>query len=163
MAGQDFTTNPCRRNIFDVFPVDKADTDMKNVREAMRSARDQWKFGHIVARDGTQLTLTEAELNAMERLLLDPVERLKAEQFVHQTHLFANDADIVRCVQQLEDKDDPIQDVLTDLQGALLAMVRHAIPPLQPPLMEDDLPWPPEPGPCDVMFEPLESAILRER
>jgi hypothetical protein len=163
MVGHDFTINPCRHNIFDVFPIDKSDTNMKNVREAIRNARDQWKFGRIVARDGTEITLTEAELNAMESILLDPVERLKAEQFVHQEHRFSQDAEIVQSMHQLEKTQDPMQNVLADIRMALLVVVSRFLPVLEPPPLPDDLPWPVAPGPCEMAFESLETAILRDR
>jgi hypothetical protein len=119
-----------------------------------------------MARDGSPLTLSEAELNAMESVLLDPVERLKAEQFVHQAHPFSKDAEIgegVKRLQHLEAHGDPMADVLIDMRTALLAVVSRFLPVPEPPVLADDLPWPAVPEPGEVILESLEAAILRDR
>lgn len=162
MAADDFSFNPCRQNIFDVFPIDKSETDLKAINEKRRSAREQWQYSQLVARDGSKLTLSEAELNAFERLLLDPVERLKAEQFVHQAHSFSQDEELAACLQQLENQADLLPDLLADLQAEILAGLSRFLPPLAPPRMPDDLPWPAPPGPFALALEPLEALVLRD-
>jgi len=162
MVADDFSFNPCRRNIFDVFPIDKSQTDLKAINEKRRNAREQWQYGQLVARDGAKLTLSEAELNAFESLLLDPVERLKAEQFVHQAHRFSQDEELAACLQQLKNQTDLLPELLADLQAAILARLSRFLPPLAPPRLPDDLPWPAPPEPLDLLLEPLEAVILRD-
>lgn len=161
----DFTHNPCRRGIFDIFALDRAETDLRAVRAAVQGARDRLQYGRIVARDGSELELTEADLNAAEKVLLDPVERLKAEQLVHQAHRFSEDAELRALVGRLaEDAVDPLPGLVAEIEpAALLAAARGLLPPLAPPPLADDLPWPPPPEPLELHREPLERAILRDR
>src|SRR6476660_9069107 len=104
---EDFTQNPCRHHLFEVFALDKSETDLRALRTAVQAARDRLRFGRLLARDGSQLQLKEADLNALEKQLLNPVECLKAEQLVHQAHPFARDGALALCLDRLaaEDKD----------------------------------------------------------
>jgi len=156
--------NPCRHNIFDVFLIDKSEMDIGIIREKIRAARDRLDSGNLRARDGRELTLSEAEVNPMEAILLDPLGRLQAEQFVHQAHLFSQDEELVRVMAQLDrQKNDPVEQLLGPLEKALLRSLTRALPPLKQRRLEDDLPWPDEPGSCAVQREPPEAAILRDR
>lgn len=156
--------NPCHGNVFDVFLIDKSETDVRVIREELRNARDRLEFDKFRTRDGRRLTLSEAELNRMEAILLDPLQRLQAEQFVHQAHLFSEDEELARCLTELTlEEEDPIDDLLSTLEQALLRMIVGALPPPEPCPIEDDLPWPNEPGSCPPQLETLEEAILRDR
>lgn len=163
MAASAFDTNPCRRSIFDVFTVEKAETDMRVIFEAIRAARGNREYGRIVARDGSEINITEAELNAMESVLLDPVERLKAEQFVYQSYHFSKDAELSECAQSLVTTEDPMYAILGKIQAASLSVVTRLVPPLEPAPFADDLAWPEAPGPFRLELEPLAQLILRDR
>jgi CelD/BcsL family acetyltransferase involved in cellulose biosynthesis len=160
----DLKKNPCRRNIFDVFPIDRSETGLKTIREASQKARDQLKFGKIVARDGTELSLTEADLNEMDKILFDPVARLKAEQFVHQAHLFSQDEELADLMRQLAaESRDPMPGLLAEIQaGSLLALVRQVLPEPTPERLEDDLPQV-DVEPLEIQLEAWKDAILRDR
>jgi hypothetical protein len=164
MGKIDSKKNPCRRNIFDVFKIDKSETDIKTIRGASQKSRDQLKFGKIVARDGTELSLTEADLNEMDKILFDPVARLQAEQFVHQAHLFSQDEELGGLMRQLETEGhDPLPDLLAEVQaGALLALARQVLPEPAPPALADDLPQV-ELDPLELHLEPWKDVILRDR
>jgi hypothetical protein len=162
---EDFSKNPCRHHLFEVFALDKSETDLRAVRAATQAARDRLHFGRIVARDGTEIQISESELNALEKELLTPVERLKVEQLVHQAHAFSRDPELARCIERLAGEDvDALPELLAEVQGqALLAVVRTTMPLLTPPPLADDLPWPPEPEGRAPRRETLEEAVLRDR
>jgi hypothetical protein len=162
MGASAFGTNPCRRSIFDVFAVEKTETDMRVIFEAIRAARGNRGYGRIIARDGSEINLTEAELNAMESVLLDPVKRLKAEQFVYQSHYFSKDAELSECAQSLVTTEDPMQDILSKIQAASLSVVTRLVPPLEPAQLANDLAWPEAPGAFRLELEPLGQSILRD-
>lgn len=154
--------NPCQRNLFDVYPLDKSEADIKAIRTAAQKVRDQLKFGKIVARDGTELSLTEADLNEMDKILFDPVARLKAEQFVHEAHSFSQDEELAVLMQQLEETRDPLPGLLDDIQsGALVTLARQVLPEPVPPPLADNLP-PVELEPLELQLELLREAILRD-
>jgi hypothetical protein len=160
---EDFSRNPCRHHLFEVFALDKSETDLRIIRAATQAARDRLGFGRLVARDGTALELTEAELNALEKKLLTPLERLQAEQLVHQAHAFSSDRELARCLGRLAEEDrDPMPGLVADLQAQALRVLLKTTPPLPPPSsLSDDLPWPPEPEACELRRESLLDAILR--
>jgi hypothetical protein len=162
MGKIDLSRHPCRRSIFDVFEIDKSETDIKVIRAASQKAREQLKFAKIVARDGTELSLTEADLNEMDKILLDPVARLKAEQFVHQAHSFSQDEKLAALMRQLEEVCDPLPGLLAEIQaGALASLARKVLPQSVPPPLEDDLP-PVVIEPLELQLESLRDSILRE-
>ncbi len=164
MGKIDISKNPCRRNIFDVYPIDKLETDIRAIRAASQQARDQLKFGKIVARDGSELSLSEADLNEMDEILFDPVARLKAEQFVHQPHLLSRDEELAGLLRQLETETcDPLPNLLIEVQvGSLLTFVRQVLPEPAPPPLADDLPEV-ELERLDLRLESWKEAILRDR
>ena len=164
MGKIDFKKNPCRRTIFDVFAIDRSETDLRVIRTASQKARDQLKFGRILARDGTELSLTEADLNEMDKILFDPVERLKAEQFVHQGQLFSQDEELASLMRDLVTENrDPLPDLLAEIQaGALLGLARTMLLEPSPVPLEDDLPAV-ELEALELELEPLKDAILRDR
>ncbi len=163
MGRIDPNRNPCRHNIFDAYAIDKSEIDIKVIRGASLKARDQLKFGKIVARDGAELQLTEAELNEMDKVLFDPVARLKSEQFVHQAHSFSQDEELTVLVRQLEEARDPLPDLLAKIQARTLAtLVRQVLPQPVPQPLADDL-TPVELEPLDLQLESLRDAILRDR
>lgn len=155
--------NPCRCTIFDVYPIDKSEIDIRVIRAASQKARDQLKFGKIVARDGGELSLSEANLNEMDEILFDPVARLQAEQFVHQAHSFSQDEELADLMRQLgEEGRDPLPGLLTDIQaGALLAIARQILPEPTPPPLADDLPEV-ELERLELRLESWKEAILRD-
>jgi hypothetical protein len=162
---ENFNGNPCRHHLFEIFALDKSETDLRVIRAATQAARDRLRFGRLVARDGTEIALTEAELNALEKQLLTPLERLKAEQLVHQAHTFANDPELSRCLGRLAEEDqDPMPGLVADVQAQALRALLKTTPPLPPPSpLADDLPWPPEPEGCPLRRESLTDAVLRDR
>lgn len=159
------TTHPCRYNAFEVFAVDPSETDLRLLRAAVQTARDRLRFGKVVARDGRELELTEADLNTLEQELLDPARRLQAEQFVHPQHLFARDPEIGLLLAELAGEEaDPLPELLEEARPSILtAVLWTLLPTVTPPVLADDLPWPPDPEPCELKRESLEEAILRER
>ena len=161
---EDFNRNPCRYHIFDIFALDKSETDLRKIRAAIQATRDRLHFGKIEARDGTTIQLSEAEFNTLEKELVHPVERLKAEQLVHQAHAFSRDAELARCIESLANQEgDTLPKLLHEVQGqALLAVVKATIPLLVSSPLADDLPWPPEPPAYFPKRESREDAILRE-
>ncbi len=163
MAISDFTINPCRRNIFDIFQIDKSEIDLRVINGASKNAREMWKYGKLKARDGSTLELSEAELNAMVNCLLNPLERLRAEQFTHQAHHFIEDEQLARCLRRLETETDLMPDLVNGLQESLFGRLIRFLPPLAPRNLSDDLAWPEPPEPCDLTRETLAMAILRDR
>ena len=161
---EDFRRNPCRHHLFEVFALDKSETDLRVIRAATQAARDRLRFGRLMARDGTEIALTEAELNALEKQLLTPLERLQAEQLVHQEHTFGSDQELTRCLERLAEEDtDPMPGVVAEVQAQALHILLKTAPLLQPPpSLADDLPWPPEPEACELRRESLADAILRD-
>lgn len=162
---EDFSRNPCRHHLFEVFALDKSETDLRRIRDAAQAARGRLGFGRIVARDGTEIQLTEAELNALEKKLLTPLERLQAEQLVHQVHTFASDRELSRCLGRLAEEDqDPMPGVVAEVQAQALRALLRTAPPLPIPApLPDDLPWPPEPEAYPLRSESLADAVLRDR
>jgi hypothetical protein len=163
MGRIDPNKNPCRRNIFDVYRIDKSETDIRVIRAASQKTRDQLKFGKIVARDGSELSLSEADLNETDEILLDPVARIKAEQFVHQVHLFSQDDELAGLMRQLEvEAHDPLPDLLVEIQrGSLLTIVRQVLPEPAPSPLADDLPEV-ELERLELRLESRKNAILRD-
>jgi len=163
MGKIDPNKNPCRRSIVDVYPIDKSETDLRAIRTASQKVREQLRSGKIVARDGSELSLSEADLNRLDKTLFDPVARLKAEQFVHQAHLFSQDEELADLMQQIrEEGRDPLPDLLTDIQaGALLAIARQVLPEPAPLPLADDLPEV-ELERLELRHEPWKEAILRD-
>ena len=161
---EDFSKNPCRHHLFEVFALDRSETDLRTVRAAVQAARDHLRFGKIVARDGAELRLSEADLNALEAELLSPIERLKAEQLIHQEHTFLRDPELSRCLESIaREEGDVLAELLAKVQGeALLAVVRATLSPLPSSPLPDDLPWPPAPEGQAVRHESLLDAVLRE-
>lgn len=162
MAATDFNINPCRRSIFDVFRLDKSETGIMAIRQAVLEAKERLKYGRIVSRNGTEIEITQAQMNNLQDRLFDPIARLKEEQIVHQAHLFAQDVELVRAIEALEEKGDGLEEVISDTRLALLQMVGRMLPPLEHSRLEDDLPWPDPPAPLALAREGLDEAILRD-
>jgi hypothetical protein len=157
--------NPCRRNIFDVFQIDKSETDIASIRNAIREARNRLGYGEMIGSDGTKLELSEAELNNMESVLLDPVARLKEELFVHQAHPFLKDQALAGCIDRLaalEKKSDAMKDLISETRKPLLTALARFLPPLSPLTLEDDLPWPEPPAPMPITRKSLEEGIFSD-
>lgn len=161
----DFARNPCRHHLFEVFGLDPSETDLRAIRTAVQTARDRLGFGRIVARDGTAIELSEADLNALEKELLTPVERLKAEQLVHSMRAFASDPELAWCIERLAQQDrDPVPELIADVRAqAVLAVIEAAVPLLAPPHLADDLPWPSAPASRALRRESLVESVLRDR
>lgn len=163
---REFKVNPCRCSVFDVFQLDKTETDIRAIREAIRETKNRFKCGVLVNADGIPMSLTEAQLNNLEKKLLDPVERLKEEQLAHQAHPLGKDEALSSCLQALaarKEGDDPTAALFAEMQGALLKLLGRFMPPLDPPHLDDNLPWPESPAPMTLVREGLEEAILRDR
>jgi hypothetical protein len=160
----DFSRNPCRHHLFEVFALDKSETDLRTVRAAAQAAHDRLRFGKLTARDGSELRMSEAELNRLEQVLMTPVARLAAEQLVHQAHSFAKDPELTGCIASLAAvAADPLAAELGPAQEqVLLRLVRDAMPPLPPSTLADDLPWPPPPPAWAPRRESPAEAVLRD-
>lgn len=163
-----FDENPYRRNAFDAFPLSKLETSIRNIRRVINKARGDWKDNHgvLIARDGTEWQVTEARLNSLEEQLLDPLRRLRVEQFVHQEHLFAEDDEIRALAREIETglrREKMPAELLDRLRGELIARLTRLLPAPHPAPVTDDLPWPELPPALPVSLEPFESTLLRER
>jgi hypothetical protein len=160
---EDFTRNPCRHHLFEIFNLDKSETDLRAIRTAVQEVQGRLRYSRIVARDGTVLTLSEADLNTLSKVLLTPLERLKTEQLVHQAHAFSQDRELALCMESLAvEEEDPLPGLIAEVQGqALRTLVRTALP-LPSPFLADDLPWPPEPEGYELRRESIKEAIQRE-
>ncbi len=161
----DFSRNPCRSHLFEIFGLDKSETDLRALRSAVQTTRDRLRFGKIKARDGSEIELTEADSNALEEKLFDPLQRLQVEQLVHQEHLFAKDPELISALDELKDEDPAPLTVLVEeaRPQVLLAVLQAFLPSFEPPVLAVDLPWPEEPESFGLHREPLEDVILRER
>lgn len=164
----EFKSNPCRQNLFEVFQLDKAETGIRAIREAVQVTKRRFVNGggKLPMRDGTEMELTEAQLNQMEKKLLDPLTRLKEEQIAHQAHRFAHDEAFGGRLQALaayEETAGQVGTLLAETQSATLAMVKRYLPPFTPPALADDLPWPEPPAPGTPRREDLAAAILRDQ
>jgi hypothetical protein len=163
-----FDENPYRRNAFDAFPLSKLETSIRNIRRVINKARGDWKDnrGVLIARDGAEWQVTEAQLNSLEDQLLDPLRRLQVEQFVHQEHLFAEDDEIRALAQEIEAalrREKMPVELLDRLRAELIARLTRLLPAPHPAAVTDDLPWPEPPPALSVSLEPFESTLLRER
>ncbi len=160
----DFRSNPCRHHLFEVFALDPSETDLYKVRKAVEATWGRLGFGKIVARDGTEIKIGEADLNRLKEQLLTPLSRLQAEQFVHRPHPLAGDPELARAVERLaaEERDATAEVVAAARTELVLRLVKEALPAPPPPLA-DDLPWPPEPGEQPLRRESLAEAVLRDR
>lgn len=155
--------NPCYPTLFDVFHIDPDETDMRIIRAEIQNARDRLKFGKLHDPKGRELPLNEADLNRLEDLLLDPIARLEAEQFVHRRHRFEDDQELLQTLDALlAEREDPIELLLTILEEALTHSILTFIPPFEPEPLADDLPWPETPDPYPVDLLPLEQAMLMD-
>ena len=160
---ESFQINPCRQNIFEVFRLDKVETDPGAILAAINKAKTQLSNGIMVARDGTEFSLSEAQLNNLEKILLDPLERLKAEQLVHQAHFFSHDEEFAGAAHALRQEDDSMQMLLVDMKSALVVVLGQFLPSFTPPHLEDDQPWPDPPAPLELVREAWTAAILRDQ
>jgi hypothetical protein len=162
----EFKNNPCRLNLFEVFWLDKAETGIRAINEAIQATKNRAKFGKLTTRDGTELDLSEAQLNRLEKELRDPIARLREEQIAHQIHLFAHDEALAGQLQALVKREEAagqVRTLLAETQSATLAMVRNYLPPFTPPALADDLPWPEPPAPGAPTREDWDAVILRDQ
>ena len=163
-----FARNPYRRNAFDAFPLDKAETSIKNIRLVLNRTRADWKDnkGRLLARDGSEWQLTEAQLNGMEEIILDPLRRLQLEQFVHQEHVMVHDPALVETADRLAaELSNAVMSsrIVDDIGGDLVGVLGRSLSPAAPAPLVDDLAWPEPPAPFDLELESLAQTILRER
>lgn len=142
--------NPHLHRLFEVFRLDKSETRLAVIREAVAAAR-------------ARQALDEALLNNLETVLLDPLRRLRAEQFVHQAHSLTRDEELAGCLARLaSERGDPLAGLLPALESALLKACAGLLPPFKPQPLADDLPWPPDPGALPIEWEPAEREVLRD-
>jgi hypothetical protein len=163
-----FQQNSYRRNPFDVFPLRKDETNIRNIRQQIQQGRNIWSAQDhtILARDGSEWDLTEAELNSLEKEISEPLPRLQKEQFVHQQHYFVEDPEMTALIEQLEHalRPGPIpEELLNILCAAAVGKLARFLPEPRPPAIRDDLPWPDPPEPFPLELEPIEKCIDRER
>lgn len=161
-----FDVNPCRRNPFDAFALGKDEDGIKAIRRAIADARNLWKDrkGVVIARDGGAWTISEAQLNSLEKEMCDPLRRLQIEQFVYQEHPFTGDEEIARQCRELARPPEAgvPADMIDRISGALLTRLIHFVPDPKRPPIADDLPWPAEPEARAIEFESLDRTLLRE-
>ncbi len=163
-----FDQNPYRRNAFDAFPLDKRETNLRVIRTAIAASQGDWKDrgGTLVARDGTPWEVSEAQLNGLVEIILDPLKRLQEEQFVHREHLFTEDDEVAAASAALEEElrqATTSNAVLSVLRDRLIAMLGRLLPPPAPAPLVDDLPWPEPLTPFRVEIEAFGVTIFRER
>jgi hypothetical protein len=168
-----FDENPCRRSAFDAFPVATDEISIKIIRRVISQTRADWKDskgedgkGKLPARDGSVWELTEARLVNLEETILDPVQRLQVEQFVHKEHVFALDdesAQIAAEVRALANYGVLPPQVLQELEQGILSDLGRFVPGPEPALVRDDLPWPKPPSAFAVDLESYQETILCER
>lgn len=158
-----FEDNPCRWNVFEVFRIDRSTTELRDIREREKLARDELvqNLGQVRLRNSELRASNEAQFNGLAKLLYDPVLRLQEEQFVHQAHSFASDEELVNALRGLSEQEEP-PEVPAVAGAALVGALGPLLPNLSRPHMEDNLPWPEAPTPFEIEREPLEDAILRE-
>ena len=162
----EFKSNPCRHNLFEVFRLDKAETGIRAINEAIQATKNRFKYGKLTTRDGEELDLSEAQLNHLEKKLRDPIARLREEQIVHQFHLFAHDEALggrLLALAAYEETAGQVGTLLAETQSATLAMVKRYLPPFTPPSLADDLPWPEPPAPGAPAREDWAAVILRDQ
>jgi len=161
-----FDLNPCRRNPFDAFALSKDETGIKAIRRAIADARSLWKDrkGVMTARDGGAWTISEAQLNSLEKEICDPLRRLQIEQFVHQEHPFSADEEIAGLCHELARPPEASlpAGMIDGISGALLTRLIHFVPDPVRPAIADDLPWPAYPEASPVELESLDRTLLRE-
>lgn len=153
-----------RHTLFDVFGLDKSETDPRAIQAAVRRAESRRKSGQLRGPDGAPIALSESELNHLKATLLDPLARLRAEQLIHQGHSFASDDELAQALAALAAVEpDPVDELLAFIPEAITAALGQTLAQVEPPTLEDDLPWPDEPGVLALELEPLEELILRDR
>lgn len=164
-----FNTNPCRRSAFEAFGLSKQETDLRVIRRCITETKRAWRDsgGALIGRDGSRWDVSEAELNAMELEICDPMRRLRAEEFVHSSHTFAVEKVLVRLVESLEkdffkkEEEEEMEQTLDSLSTAGAGLIIDLLP--EPSLdAVDDLPWPSPPTPFPMELEPLEKTLMRE-
>ena len=158
-----FEDNPCLQNPFEVFRIDRSETDLRAIRERVKDARETWEFDgrKIKTRGGAELAVDEAHMNEFQARLFDPLCRLKEEQFVHQAHSFAGDSELSQAVGEFLAPAEAAALPGGD-RAAVLKVLAARVPPIPAPHLADDLPWPAWPEPFQVETETLEAAILRD-
>jgi hypothetical protein len=155
--------NPCRRHPFEVFGIDKSETNRRNITSQVESAKDLLKHeqGAVKGPDGESFVVGEARINELEAILNDPLRRLQAEQFVHQAHPFSGDVELAAALEaEFSSVSAPLQTldsgaVIASALGPLLPEIEHADLP-------DDLPDPARPEPFPVEVERWDQTILRD-
>jgi hypothetical protein len=155
--------NPCRRDLFEVFHIDKSATDLRSIHAWVKDKKEIWAHENHTVKgwDGEVFAVDEARMNALEARLFVPNERLIDEQFAHQPHPFAEDPELAAAIIELQ---APRERAV--LAGDARAIVGGVLGPLLPkvsaPPMPDDLPEPARPAPFPIEKETLEQAILRD-
>ena len=109
-------------------------------------------------RDGELHAIEEARLNALQARLFNPLQRLKEEQFVHQSHSFSDDNELLGAVKGLTEVAVPVQ-VPTVAIAALVKTIGPLLPTISPPRRDGNLPWPDPPAPFEVEREPHWSRV----
>ena len=158
-----FDENPCRWNALEVFQVNRSTTDRKTIMERENEAQKLWKLQElqIVLRNGEKHPLDEARLNRLRERLDKPLLRLQEEQLVHDFHSFAGDLELLEAVRNLTAETAHVQTPAVAGE-VLVSAIGEMLPVIEPPKMEDDLPWPEPPAPLPVEREALSVTILRD-
>jgi hypothetical protein len=158
-----FEENPCRWNLFEVFQIDRSETNKRAILHRVSDTRDLWKHHEeiVVLRNGERRPTEEARLNELEGRLNNPLQRLKDEQLAHQFHSFAGDEELQSAVMRLTEAVVPAQ-TPSVAGAALVSAIGPLLPSISPPRMEDNLAWPDPPAAFQVEQESLQDAILRD-
>lgn len=163
MHPTDFSYNPYRHNAFTVFNLDKAETNLKEIRKVIQDTKKHSLQDLNSSHSASDFTVDEAKLNKLEQILLDPVERLQEEQLAHTRHTFAQDGKWTENLQGIVPEKEEMDWILVDMEKDLLGRLACLLPELSWCDLPDDQEWPEAPAPELVSQEPLESVIKRER
>jgi hypothetical protein len=163
--------NPCRNNAFDAYPgLLTSETDLRRIRSAIRNGKAAWTHAgrKVIGRNGVERQVSEAEMLKFEKELLDPIERLQVEQFVHREHSFSLDEEIMGLLEELspQEREEVAfpSEVLGQVRRSIVDKLTAYLPEPSPePVADDELAWPDPPGPLELRFEDYEETILRDR
>jgi hypothetical protein len=158
-----FEENPCRRNPFAVFMVDRSETNLRAIRLRVDAAWKDWEFHGKKIRnpDGSETEVDEARMNEMKARLEQPLKRLKEEQLVHRSRPFVWDREFEDAMKEFSAPPEA-PELPTLPRSAVLNLLGPLLPEVPAPVLADDMPWPEPPPTFPREREPLEQAILRD-
>jgi len=161
--------DPCSHNAFDAYAALATTlTDLRQIRSVIRRRKSDWEHaeGKVKCRDGSEWEISEAEMLAFEKELLDPIDRLRAEQFAHREHRFALDEELSSVLEELfaekVDESSFPTEVLAQVRESVVGKLTAYLPDPAPEPVDDELQWPVEPEPLELQYEKYEDTLLRD-